>query len=183
MGQPLSSARRLEIVQARQSEGLSYQALATRYQVNYHTVRQLCLNYKEQGESALLPDYSACGRRITEASEKAYRLVRLVRHFHSGWGIPYILTRIEVAYPNLVLQSERTYQRRLKKAYPESILPPAKIPRENIVNDVRHAHDEWQVDANEKLKLISGQDYSYLNITDACSHALLQAKPFPPQGH
>jgi hypothetical protein len=160
MGQALSSALRLEIVQARQDQKLSYQALANRFKVHYHTVRNLCIAYTELGEAALVPDYSACGRPISEEREKAYRLIRLIRHYHPGWGVPYILTRIAVAYPGLELQSERTYQRRLKKDCPRSSLPAPQIPREPIVNDVRQAHDEWQIDAKEQLKLKGGQDYS-----------------------
>ena len=180
MGQPLSSSFRQEIIKARQEEKLSYRNLSIRFKVNYHTVRNLCLAYAARGDAALLADYSACGRPISLEQEKAYRLVRLIRHFHPGWGVPYILTRIGVAYPELELQHERTYQRRLKKDCPSSTIPAPTVPREPIVNDVRQAHDEWQIDAKEQLKLIGGQAYSYLNITDKCSHALLRAKPFPP---
>jgi hypothetical protein len=66
MGQALSSALRLEIVQARQDQKLSYQALANRFKVHYHTVRNLCIAYTESGEAALVPDYSACGRPINK---------------------------------------------------------------------------------------------------------------------
>lgn len=182
MGEPLSSDRRLEIVQARQAQKLSYRALASRFKVHYHTVRHLCISYAKSGDAALVADYSACGRPISEEREKIYRLVRLIRHYHPGWGVPYILTRIAVAYPALELQSERTYQRRLKKDCPSSSLPAPRLPREPIVNDVRQAHDEWQIDAKEQLKLKGGRDYSYLNITDTATHALLRTKPFPPSG-
>ena len=182
MGQPLSSALRQEIIKTRQEEQLSYRALADRYKVHYHTVRNLCLAYAARGDAALVADYSACGRPISPEREKVYRLVRLMRHHHPGWGVPYLLTRIEVAYPELELQHERTYQRRLKKDCPSSDLPAPTIPREPIVNDVRQAHEEWQIDAKEQLKLIDGRPYSYFNITDKCSHALLRTKPFPPPG-
>ena len=182
MGQALSSSLRLEIVKSREEEKLSYRALANRYKVNYHTARNLCRSYAENGESALVPDYSSCGRKVDPKAEKAYRLVRLVRYFHPKWGLPYILTKIGVAYPDLVLQSERNYQRRLKKDCPQVELPAAKVPREKLVNDVRQAHDEWQIDAKEQIKLKSGQQVSYLNITDTKSNALLKAKPFPPAG-
>lgn len=182
MGQPISSSLRLEIVTARREEKLSYRALATRFKVHYHTARNICISYAERGEAALVPDYSACGRPIKTAAEKVYRLVRLIYHFHPDWGVPYILTRIEIAYPELPLQSERTYQRRLNKDCPRVELPPPRLPRENLVNDVRQPHDEWQIDAKEQIRLKSGQNLSYLNITDTRTHALLKAKPFPPPG-
>ena len=181
MGQPIDSSLRLEIVKTRKEEKLSYRALVARYKLNYHTVRDFCQSYEEQGESALVPDYSNCGRKVAPQAEKAYRLVRLVHHFHPDWGVPYIVTKIGVDYPYLALQSERTYQRRLKKACPKVEIPPPKVPRASLINDVRQAHDEWQIDAKEQIKLESGQQVCYLNITDTKSHALLKAKPFPPE--
>ncbi|MCB9291910.1 MAG: hypothetical protein H6559_02085 [Lewinellaceae bacterium] len=56
-----------------------------------------------------------------------------------------------------------------------------------MINDVRQAHDEWQIDAKEQVKLeAAGQaklepreEACYLNITDTKSHALLNARAFP----
>lgn len=180
MGQALSASLRLKIIKARTEEKLSYRAIAARFGINHHSVGRLCKAYEEHGRGCLVPDYSNCGKKISTQAEKVYRLVRLVRHFHSEWGVPYILTRIEVAYPNLVLQSHRTYQRRLKKDCPKPDLPPPTVPRAPLLNDVRQAHDEWQLDAKEQIKLGSGQEVCYLNTTDTKSHALLKAKPFPP---
>ena len=181
MGQPIPCSLRLEIVKAREEEKLSYRSLADRFKVNYHTARNLCRSYEQRGESALVADYSNCGRWVDPLAEKAYRLVRLVQHLHPDWGVPYIVTKIAVNYPHLALQSERHYQRRLKKDCPKIELPPATIPRENLINDVRQAHDEWQIDAKEQIKLESGEEACYLNVTDTKSHALLKAKTFPPR--
>lgn len=204
MGQPIAPSLRLEIVKSRQDEKLSYRDLAARFKVNYHTARNLCLSYERRGEAALVPGYSNCGRRVKPEAEKAYRLVRLISHFHPGWGVPYITTKIAANYPGLALQSERHYQRRLKKDCPKIEIPPPTIPRESLINDVRQAHDEWQIDAKEQVKLEPGgqaelepsgqaepepsgqaeleprEEACYLNITDTKSHALLKAKTFPP---
>ncbi len=180
MGQSIPSALRLEIVQTRQEEKLSYRALADRFKVNYHTARNLCRSYDKQGESALVPAYSNCGRQVSAAAEKVYRLVRLVYHLHPDWGVPYVTTRIGVDFPHLILQSDRTYQRRLKKERPRQELPPATVPRENLINDVRQAHDEWQIDAKEQIKLDDGKEVCYFNITDKKTHAMLDVKTFPP---
>jgi hypothetical protein len=180
MGHPTSSSLRLEIIKARQEDQLSYRSLAVRYKVSYQTARHICLCYAQQGQSALVADYSTCGRGISPAAQKAYRLVRIIAHYHPTWGVGYILTRIRIVYPDLSLQSERTYQRRLKKDCPKVDVPPAKIPRASLHNDVRQAHDEWQIDAKEQIKLVHDQRVCYLNITDTKSHALLKAKLFPP---
>ena len=142
MGTALSSSLRLQIVQSRQKEGLSYRRLADQYQVSYQTVRNLCKAFAQKGESALVPDYSGCGRRISPSAEKVYRLVRLIAYLHPTWGVAYILTRIELSYPQLVLQSTRTYQRRISKDRPKVALPPPKVPTPGLHHDVRQAHDE-----------------------------------------
>lgn len=181
MGQAKPASLRLKIVQARQAEQLSFTAIANRYEVSYNTVRNICRAYEEHGQSGLVPNYTACGRKVKESAQKVYRLVRLVRHFHPDWGIPYILTRIECAFPQLPLQSIRTYQRRLSKELPQQELPSAQVPRIKSNEKVRQAHDEWQIDAKERIELPSGEKVCYLNITDTKSHGILKAKPFSPQ--
>lgn len=80
------------------------------------------------------------------------------------------------------LQSIRTYQRRLKKVKPSG-LPCPKVPKSEPGYEVQQAHDEWQIDANERIPLIHPSNQQkqacYLNITDTKSHAILKAKPFP----
>lgn len=181
MGKAISASLRLEIINARQKEKLSYRSLAERFKVNYNTVRRLILLHQQKGKLALSPNYSNCGRPINSNAEKAYRLVRLIRYFHPQWGVPYILMRIEIAFPNLDLQSIRHYQRRLKKDFYRHKVAAATIPREPVFNDVRLPHDEWQIDAKEQIKLASGTRTCYLNVTDKKTNALLKAKTFPPR--
>ena len=183
MGQAKQASFRLQLVQERQSEGLSYSELCIRHRVSYNTVRSICTSYESKGETSLLPDYSACGRPRGPIFENGYRLVRLLKHLHPGWGVPYITTRIRERFPQLALLSDRQYQRRLRSDAVEVAVPPPRLPRQPSPERPRLANDEWQVDANERIGLTDGSEGCYLNITDTKSNALLKAKAFPPGAH
>lgn len=177
MGQAKSASLRLQIVTAR-GQGLSYSELCQRFKVNYHTVRTLCLRYEAIGQSALRPDYSKCGRPVKAEHEKCFRLVRLIKHLHPLWGVPLIVARIKESYPNLSMQSVRHYQRKLNLA--TNKVPKASLPKKPTQDRPRQAHDEWEVDAKERIDFADGQKACFLNITDAKTNALLKAKVFPP---
>lgn len=178
MGRPISASLRLEIYEAYKNQGLSYNALSVQYQLNYKTVRKICISFEEKGVSSLLPDYSSCGRRIDNETEKAFRLIRLIRYFHPQWGVPFIVTKVKHEFPQLPLQSIRNYQRRLKSE--KSLeLPRPKLPKSEASDAIQQAHDEWQIDANERIPLLNQKEQvCYLNITDTRSNAILKAKPF-----
>lgn len=178
MAQAKEASLRLKIIAGR-GEGASYAALARDYKVNYHTVRTLCLRYEAQGESALRPNYSKCGRRVEAGHEKCFRLVRLLKRLHPSWGVPYIIARIKERYPALPLQSTRHYQRRLGLATGK--VPKATLPKAPAQSRPRQPHDEWEVDAKERIEFDGGkQKACFLNITDAKTNAQLKAGVFPP---
>ena len=183
MGQAKPVQLRLQIAQERQSEGISYVELNKRHGISYNTVRSICASYESKGEAGLVPDYSACGRPVAPGPEKGYRLVRLIKHLHPDWGVPYITTRIREGFPELELLSDRQYQRRLKAGTLEVVVPPPKLPRQPPPERPRLANDEWQVDANERIGLADGSEGCYLNVTDTKSNAILKAKAFPPRAH
>ncbi len=160
-------------------QGDSYMSLSERYGINYNTVRTICLRHKELGEAGLVPRYSNCGRPVVDGAERVFRLVRLLKHLHPTWGVGYILARLREAFPQLSLQSERHYQRRLAngaKALPRTELPPP-APAERS----RLPHDTWQIDAKERIGMADGQERCFLNITDEKTGAVLKAKGFPPR--
>ena len=178
MGKSKNADQRQRIIQVWRLEKLSYAALSRRFSLSYNTVRNICINFENQGDSSLVPNYSFCGRKISPESEKSYRLVRLVRHFHPSWGVPYILTRIQKTYPDLPLKGIRNYQKRLKKDGPKEEIPNPVVPKSQSMGKVRLAHDEWQIDAKERIKLPTGEETCFLNITDTKTNALLKVKPF-----
>ncbi len=183
MGQAKSASFRMQLIKERREQGYSYRALAAKYSISYNTARHICVSYERYGQAALQPDYSACGRPISAQAERNYRLVRLLKYLHPQWGIPFIVSRLKVAYPDLVLQSIRHYQRRIKadQINRGQALPTAKLPKPSNLRDVRQPHQEWQIDAKEQIELLDGSPACYLNVTDTKTNALLATKVFPPQ--
>lgn len=159
-------------------KGATYSSLARHYAMSYNTVRTICRRYKELGEAGLVPRYSNCGRAVVAGAARSFRLVRLLKHLHPTWGIGYILVRIGLDYPHLVLQSERHYQRRLSEG--KSSLPKPQLPSPTPIDRSRLAHDTWQIDAKERIGMADGQQRCFLNITDEKTAALLKTKGFPP---
>jgi transposase len=178
MAQTLNIGLRMKIVDCK-AGGMKMTKIAQELGVNYNTVRTLCKRHQAEGTSGLVPKYANCGRPLRAEHEKAFRLVRLLKWLHPTWGVPYLVQRIELEFPDLPLQSIRHYQRRLSlgsQKVPSPILP-EKIP----VDRARQAHDTWEIDAKERLELADGQEACYLNITDEKTNAMLQAEVFPPQ--
>jgi len=165
MARAKTPAQRQKIIQTWQEEQLTFSDLAKRFGYSYNTVKNICKNYQQRGDSSLIADYSSCGRKVTDLAERSYRLVRLIRHFHPDWGVP-------------LLQKIRNYQTRLAKERPKKKLPPSIVPKSKAMGRIRLAHDEWQIDAKERIKLPTGEEVCYLSITDTKTNGMLKAKPF-----
>lgn len=182
MGQSKEPALRMKVIEDRQ-QGLSYTTLKSKYGLSYNTVRSICKRYEQEGAAGLLARYGNCGRTVDALAERNFRLVRLVAHCHPSWGVPYILTRISRDYPQLCLQSERHYQRRLGRH--KQTLPQARLPKRVVGDQARQPHDTWQIDAKERIDLLDKEAHQacFLNVTDEKTGALLAAKAFPPRAH
>lgn len=176
MGQATSISIRQNIVAAHRN-GVRKAEIARMHGINYGTVHTICRRYDAQGEAGLFPRYAKCGRSEKSQGEVAFRLVRLMKHLHPGWGVAYILQRIRRDYPGLELQSERQYQRRLRPAgkHPYKMV----LPKPLSANRAAAAHDTWQIDAKERFALQDGQGACYLNVTDEATGAILAARVFP----
>lgn len=180
MGQAKSLETRHKVVSMR-NHGHTYSQIAETLDLGLGTVKNLCKRYSCAGDSGLLPLYHRCGRRISRNDEVSFRLVRLIRHLHPGWGVPLILLKISEKFPRIPLRSARQYQRRLLKG--SGKLPPAILPRPIPMDRARTAHEVWQIDAKERFSLAHGQEACYLTISDEGTGALLGTQSFPPWAH
>jgi transposase len=180
MGQAKDITLRLKVIAGRQ-QGATYEALATEHCLNLSTVYAWCLRWASSAEQGLVPHYKRCGRQVDPDSRKGFRLVRLTAHLHKEWGIPYIVSRIKLKYPDLPLQSVRHYQRLIRRDKKDEVST-VKMPRESPVDRAREPHDVWQIDAKERIALKSDEakEACYLNITDEKTSAVLHAKAFSP---
>lgn len=161
------------------SQGMKMSQIAREFGINYNTVRTLCKRHENEGSSGLLPNYGNCGRHIAAEAEKVFRLVRLLKHLHPLWGVPYLVQRIEQKFPDLPVQSIRHYQRRLSNG--SAKIPKPNLPKGESVDRARQPHDTWEIDAKERLDLPDGQGACYLNATDEKTNAILKAAVFSPQ--
>lgn len=179
MGQSVELSIRQQLVIKRQS-GSSYTSLSAEFKLGYNTVREICRRHRCEGDLGLVPRTNRCGRRVNADSERSFRFVRLIAHLHPNWGVPYLLTRLALKYPDVVFQSIRHYQRRLNRVKDKP--PKAIVPRLQPPDRARLPHDVWQIDAKERLAFPSNpsKEACFLNVTDEKTGALLQASAFPP---
>lgn len=178
MGQAKTLDVRLNVVSMKQS-GHSNAKISEGLQIGLGTVKNIWKRYQLFGEPGLSACYKNCGRLAKEDDSRAFRLIRLLKHLHPTWGVPFILLKIVEKYPRLKLHSIRHYQYRLCAGtgkVPGSRLPPPPIPEKS-----RIAHDAWQIDAKELLCLQNGDAACYLTVVDEATGALLAARVFPPQ--
>jgi transposase len=178
MGQSKSFELRLTVSQLRDS-GQTYIKIAQDLGLSEKTVRTWCKRYVTSGISGLTElTKNNKGRPLKVEDARSYRFVRLLKHLHPMWGIPFILTKLREDYPELLLENARLYQRRLKVHY--NLLPEPTLPPKPIIEKSRIAHDTWQIDAKERLVMLDGQVACYLTIVDEGTGTLLAAEPFPP---
>jgi Homeodomain-like domain len=178
MGQAKSLAVRQQIIQLKES-GQTHAQVSEALQIGIGTVQNIWKRYRKGGAAALCVSYERCGLRIEQVDEIAFRLVRLLKHLHPGWGVPLILLKVSEKYPSLRLRSIRQYQRRLFSSsgkLPASILPP-----QIQVDQSRIAHDSWQIDAKERFFMQNGVEACYLTVVDEGTGTLLAARAFPPR--
>ena len=178
MGQAKTLDVRLRAVAMKQA-GQTNSQIAESLQIGIGTVKNLWKRHQTGGEAGLPTSYHNCGGRVGGQDEAAFRLVRLVKHLHPTWGVPFILLKVSGKYPDLRLRSARQYQRRLfdgSGEVPRPTLPPAPVPEES-----RIAHDTWQIDAKERFSLQTGEEACYLTVADEGTGALLAARAFSPR--
>jgi transposase len=178
MGQATPLDKRCKVIDLK-TEGLSNAQVAEQLNLSLGTVKELWKRYRLKGDTGLATNQKNSGRCVDSHSELTYRLVRLIKHIHDTWGVPYILIQIKEKFPDLKLDSIRQYQRRLFEASGE--LPPNSLPPALIAEKARIAHDLWEIDAKERQKTLDGIDACYLTIADKGTGSLIAAKAFPPQ--
>jgi hypothetical protein len=179
----LPIAVRQQIIELK-TKGSSLQSIAKEQHLSCSTLYRLWQRYKAEGTSGLIPHYNNCGPAtgVPRCTALIYRAAVWLKRCHPNWGAALIRVRLQERYKDTDVPAERTMQQwfRTKKLYKlKSRFPVLQSPAP-WANQV---HDVWQIDAKEKLCLISGQKVSYLSVVDEHSGALLKAEVFPPLPH
>jgi transposase len=177
MPRPLPLPIRQAIWQ-RHQRGQDVMMIAHALSLTPRTVRHLVRRFHLRGDRALAPSYRHGSATSSDFGDAMRQEVLALRQQHPTWGaglIGVILRRQEAQ----ALPSERTLQR----WFQEAGLGPAPAGRRPAPNPMRAtlAHEVWQMDAKERVKLKTGTQVSWLRIVDECSGAVLWTAVFPPR--
>ena len=175
MAQKIPYKVREQIVSDRKS-GLSYGEISQRHGYSISGVKKIWYRYQKLGEAGLPDSYANCGSKL------AYHVdIRaLISSIRAGReGALYIRSILEERYPNKRIPHERTIQRWWKLA---GVNQPKGRPRKSQANWTSLAHEVWQIDGKEKIKMGNGEQVSWLNIVDEGSKAQLSTELFPREG-
>jgi hypothetical protein len=157
-------------------DGTDTAELAARFALPRRTVQHLLRQARLTDGQPSAPAYRQ-GPRPPGPRADLFDLACALRREHPTWGGGLIHVVLGRLHPGRALPAVRTLQRRLAR---DRLAPapagrrPAREPRSVA------AHDTWQMDAAEKMRLDSGGSASWLRVTDECSGAVLGTVVFPP---
>lgn len=177
MGRPVPMTTREQIV-GRHVAGESLKAIATELQMSPYTVRNLWRRYRDHGWTGLAPHYEACGQKGPRCAKRVYRGALWLKRAHRQWGAGLIRMLLAEKWPQEDIPHERTLQRWFRQA---------GLNRKRGSQPHRHhgrgaePHEIWAMDAKENIALASGEQVSWLIISDEASGAILSGAIFPPR--
>ena len=145
--------------------------IAQSTQVPLRTVHSLIRRFREQGEDGIATSYCTEGSKLSPQRKKLRQAAEHLRREHAGWGSTIIHIMLGKQPGGEHLPTPRTIRRWLA----ESGLGPAPRGQKPAGKSSRaaQAHDVWQMDASEDIKLGNGQRVSWLRITDEHTGAVL----------
>ncbi len=165
------------VVFRRWQRGQSAGAIAAALALRPRTVRHLVRRWRAGERQALQPAYGRCGGQHPWPDREVFELAVNLRRQHPSWGAGYIRVQLREARPRHPLPSTRTLQRWFARA---GLGPaPAGAKPASHQRRARQAHEVWQVDAVERLRLRDGSQASWLRIADEFTGAVLHTKVFP----
>jgi transposase len=176
MPRALALPLREQIAQLRQ-QGLSYRQIAECLDVKERTVREICRRYRQQGEAGLQIHYERCGVRGIQFPAPIYQAALSLKREHPRWGAPLIRLQLAEPFPDTPLPGVRTLQSWFRAAGLQPVRPLRPPPNRNAAHA---AHEVWQVDAKERMRLGNGSGASVLTATDEASGAILEVRVFSP---
>src|ERR1700675_508066 len=160
----------------RWQKGESVPSLAQQLQLCERTVRHLVRRFVQRGRSGLIADYGRCATKKIPLAAATFLKVVQMRQQHPTWGAG--LMRVVLQEDQQASPRERTLQRWLQRAA-LAPAPPGRRPARDACR-ARRAHQGWQMDAADQMRLANGQGVSWLRLVDECSGAVLQTTVFPP---
>jgi transposase len=167
---------REEIV-TRHEAGETLVSIAQDLQLSYRTVRGLWTRYRQRGHAGLPPDYARCGPTGPRFPPAVQEAALKLKREHPRWGAGLVRLLLAEQCSDTRLPSRRTLQAWFRQAglsAPRHRKPSAARARG------REAHEVWELDAKEHLRLADGSESVVFAITDEATGAVLATALFPP---
>jgi hypothetical protein len=157
--------------------GAPYAAIAQVVPIKERTIRSLCQRFRRLGPAGLPPDYHRCGHPGSRFPTALREQALAYKREHRGWGAGYIRLQLARRFPTEPLPGERT----LQSWFAQAGLQPARAQAPPGQRQAAQAaHEVWQMDAKERMRLADGSGTSTLTVTDEASGAMLETVVFPP---
>lgn len=169
MGSPISYDRRVKIVK-RKKAGESTQSIAISLDVSVSGVRKIWKRYQSEGESAFYPNYQNCGRK-SPFHQKIVESIPDIRD--NDQGASYVHSKLLIKHPEERVPAIRTLQRWWQSS--NESRPKGRPPANEKKKWSKTAHETWQIDGKEQVKLADGTKSSWMNIGDEGTSAHLKA--------
>lgn len=158
--------------------GQALTEVAKTLQMPYRTVRGIWKVYRSRGPAGLAPNYERCAKFGPRFPAALHEAALAMKREHPQWGAAMILVQLALLFPDASLPKRRTVQEWFQKAG----LSPGRS-RSPSVNRQRGntAHEVWQLDAKEEIRLGDGSVSVSLSMMDEATGAVLGVALFPPR--
>jgi transposase len=166
-----------EQIGQRHQPGEPLTAIADAVQVPYRTVRRWWHRYHREGEEGLHTHYAHCGPKGPKAPPAVHAAALELKREHPSWGAGLIRRQlVEQFAPSAVPQV-----RALQRWFHAAGLQPVRAQRPAVEQSRgTEAHQVWQMDAKEPMRLGDGTGSSVLSLTDEATGAVRALAPCSP---
>jgi hypothetical protein len=167
-----------EQIVSRRKAGESLTEIAATLRLPYRSVRGLWSRFRSRGEAGLTPSYDRCAKFGPHFPAAVYEAALAMKREHPRWGAGMVLVQLGQLFAQEPLPKRRTVQEWFQKAG----LSPGRS-RSPAVNHQRgkQAHEVWQLDAKEEIRLGDGSVSVSLSMMDEATGAVLGVALFPPR--
>jgi len=179
MARALSFDLRRRIVNLSE-QGVAKSEIARRLSISRGSVYTILERHAERGLDGLCPDYKNCGPKQPFREAFLVRSYCALRRWNPNDGYDRISSKICAKYGEQYKIPNRSTVYRWWHA--RGLVPPRTVTQPGDPNWTNILHEVWQVDAKEKMKLLDGQRYCWLNVVDEASGTVIDPPVFSTGG-
>ena len=160
----------------RHQQGETLTAIAAALKVPYRSVRRWWHRFQEAGADGLHTHYDHCGPKGPKAPAAVHNAALAAKREHPSWGAGLIRLELVKQFGAAVPQP-----RALQRWFRAAGLQPLRAQRPPVERcRGSTAHQVWEMDAKEQMRLADDSGSCVLSVTDEGTGAVLGLAPFPP---